>query len=54
MTDVKGPFFCFVLFLFLFPSPCTNDDDHQLSVLRINLQGNSLGDQGTHFRGTID
>lgn len=45
-------FFFFVLFLL--PSSCINDDDHQLSVLRINLQGNSLGDQGTHYRGTID
>lgn len=30
--------------IFLLLSLCTNDDDHQLSVLRINLQGNSLGE----------
>lgn len=36
MINVKGPF----LLLFFY----TNDDDHQLSELRINLQGNSLGE----------
>lgn len=29
---------------FSLPFPCTNDDGHLLSLLRINLQGSLLGE----------